>query len=258
MQTEPAWWACDRWAHASLGMERSARPFSLDRNASTVSLSPMGLKSLLCYQQSEDDSCGAAALMVALAELLELPDSTLNTKNEMEIWGRIQATGPYPASLPGKMAILAEDQGAVAALYEDSERLAEAKSQLEQQASFDVRDLLEQHYKARADARQCGIQTESVSASQLSGKLTGGWLLLAFAIPMTNATKITLHWRLYRRGNGQIWEMDSCEGTNQDLSPSEFDDLLGRCEFPPVAIGLAVALSRRDQPVVPDRGFKAR
>lgn len=193
----------------------------------------------LTWSQTNQDSCGAAALMVALAEL---GIGALDTNREMALWQRIRASQGYPGSLPGLIATEATRNSTEATIWVDDERIRSAQVQLEARAAFDVSALLREHRSALNQARQMGIaiRTESTDPAALLNSLsTDGRLLLAVAVVLQTG-QINLHWLLYRVEQGAIIEMDPDGGRERPLTENQFGALVSG----PTYVGVAVSIHR--------------
>lgn len=187
------------------------------------------------WRQQARESCGAAVLMVALAELSDKP---LSLERELDLWQAIRAAGNYLASLPGRIGLRAAQEGTSATIWTDEEMSQRAAEQLAKLALFDVPSLLEQHRAALADAKAAGIpiRVEETDSLAFLGQLVhGDRLILASAVAAEGG--IVLHWRLYRIENGVIWEMDPASGTDTPLTENQFLDRLS------TYVGAGVSLS---------------
>lgn len=199
------------------------------------------------WKQREEESCGAAALMTALAEIAG--GSMLDTR-ELDLWRAIRADGPYQGSLPGRIATRAVQEGAKALVLVDQEHLSEIEARLGDRATFDVADLLRQHRIAldEAEAVNVDVRTRRTDPRVLLQTLHRGWrLMVAFAI--STAEGVTLHWRLYRGDGDTIWEMDPADGHDTPLTENQFAARLKSPDSP--YIGLAVALASQVTPPAP-------
>lgn len=192
------------------------------------------------WRQQQQESCGAAALMVALAELRA---QALNTDRELGLWELIRAAGDYQGSLPGRIACRAADEGVDAAIFVDDEGLENAKRLLGSRALFDVPSLLAEHRRAIDEAAAAGIPVHRAPTDPLvliQQLQRGSRLMLAFALAADAG--VVLHWRLYRLEDGVIWEMDPADGQDTPLTENQF---LARL---PNYIGVGVSLTPRLTP----------
>ncbi len=202
-------------------------------------------------KQSHEQSCGAAALMVALAEmeLLKWPETEIEKLSlEDHLWNQISVTiGKGRWSLPGLISIEATRHGADVAVLQDTGRLSQLAGSFREAAIFDVPELVEYHEVALDRARSCGIRVLDLAASRFPGAMVAGVrLLTAFALSMDGGG-ITLHWMLFRRSGDVIWTMDPSIGNNRPIPSEEFDGMFRRTrQLPtpimPTPIGVAVLM----------------
>lgn len=195
---------------------------------------------LLQWRQGQQESCGAAALMVGLAEL---GPPYLSSDRESALWAKIRAEGAYGASLPGRIAIEVASQGSAATIWVDDEELNNATLTIGDAALFDVPSLISQHQLALEAAIAAGVQVvqDVTDAITLLDRMKhGARLMLAFAVPVEDG--IVLHWRLYRQEAGSIWEMDPADGSNTPLTENQFHERLTQY------IGAAVGIKRKPGP----------
>lgn len=185
------------------------------------------------WQQRAEESCGAAALMTALAEMAGLP---LSEEEELALREQLRAEGAYQASLPGRIAIEASSRGVDAVVYQDDERLQAIEREMGHVALFDVASLLAQHKAALREAENRGPAVHREASNPLvflDRMRQGDRLLLASVVPANGG--VVLHWRLYRMEGGVIYEMDPETGHDTPLTENQFVDRL------PTHIGVAVS-----------------
>ena len=191
------------------------------------------------WAQTDPESCGAASLMVALSEA---GIGDLSRDREMELWERIRASGQYPGSIPGKIAVEAARQGLSPRLWVDPERIAVAREALGGLAAFDVPTLLAEHARGLAAARAGGVPVEerlTDGRAMVQAMRDGASLMAGFVIFLPDG-KITLHWRLYRFVGNAIWEMDPDGAQEAPKTENQIVDLLAGQTY----IGVAVSMRR--------------
>ena len=108
----------------------------------------------LVWKQSSRTTCGAAALMVALAERR---GTALSRERELEIWRHANGgSSALPGSFPGLLAVYARREGAAVTLSEDRDRL-DAVFGLLPAAGHDLATGLEEHWRHLRTAESAGI-----------------------------------------------------------------------------------------------------
>ena len=179
----------------------------------------------LSWRQTNLNSCGAAALMVALAEM---SCGDLSTEREMEIWQEIRAQQEELGSMPGRIAVRAHREGLDAVVWLDDARLEQAEKILAPRAAFNVCTLLEEHRRGLAEADKAGvpIRHDAVDPNIILNLLTDGCRLMVAVVVAAADNKVNLHWLLIRQESGSLWVMDPANGQNVCASQDEFRHLL--------------------------------
>lgn len=197
----------------------------------------------LNWTQTEQQSCGAAALMVALGEL---GGGKLSAAREMDLWHTIRAREGEPGSMPGRIALRAVAEGLSGIVWLDENRLALAEHALGARAAFDVPTLLAEHRRALDEAVEAGIEIrrEEVSPDAFLNVLEAGVRLLIAVIVLASEGRVNLHWLLCRQDEGSLFIMDPACGADSCSPFAAFRQLL----MGPAYVGAAITIQARGHP----------
>ncbi len=161
----------------------------------------------LAWKQTDHRTCGAAALMVALAEAGRGP---LSVETEMEIWNFAnQQSTALPGSYPGRLAVYAQSKGFSVEIHEDREKFSRLPGLKGHHA-------LQEHDRTIKEAREEGIPYHSgeTSLEKVASWAEKGKVLLLVS---TAADLLGIHWVLlqsYDPATRQCVVMDPALGIN--------------------------------------------
>jgi len=182
---------------------------------------------LLARQQQHQNSCGAAAMTVALAELQAEPNTD---EAEERVWRRVRGNDET-WSVPGKLAITARrDYGIVSGIWQDDEYVQTIRTALRPElVAFDVEGHLEEHETALAHAEANGviITRGRHDASTLASLMDQGWRLMPVTV-VPAGMQVNLHYLLgrARQIGGGYALMDPRENRNRGYLLPELNAFL--------------------------------
>lgn len=191
----------------------------------------------LSWAQTDKNSCGAAALMVALAEFGR---GGLSADREMDLWRVIRARQGEPGSMPGRIAMRAADDGLLPVVWLDEDRLALAENALAAYAAFDVATILTEHRQSLQEAAESGIliRREPTNPGTFLDLLSTGSRLLVAVVVVVDDGRLGLHWYLCRQDSGSLFIMDPAGGADTQITEGTFRELLTGARY----IGAAVTI----------------
>lgn len=182
---------------------------------------------MLHRRQLGQHSCGAAALTVALAELMAEPNSD---ETEERIWRWVRGNDDT-WSVPGKLAITAwREYGIIAQIWQDDGRLQNVRSILPaERVAFDVGSHIREHEAALAEAERNGVAvTRGMhNVDTLAALMDQGWRLVLVTVVPAGA-RVNLHYMLgrSRQVGGGYALMDPAEDRNRGYLLRELDNFL--------------------------------
>ena len=191
-----------------------------------------------CWEQTDECSCGAASLMVALNELTDLE---MSDETEMSIWKTVRCP-VYRGSMPGPMGRAAIKHGVKAEVLMCRSWIQRSLESLPPLEKVQYTLVLKAVNAGLWRARQAGVKVTYVEeyddfVAHIRDRLRDhGDCRVLSAIEVADSE---LHWVLLRSGNhGVVSVMDPAGGDNTDYSMEHIVEMSSE-----VGVGCTLILS---------------